>query len=507
MTSHRMIEPTPARRGIPQRRRLRAIAAVGAVSVLGIAPAAAAAEKFGRMFPKLPAFTAPSEADLRDLAAAMLNPKPDPIGTNRGTADDSSGLPSEFTYLGQFADHDLTFDPTPQPTKATNPSSITNGRTFRFDLDSVFGAEPSADPRLYASDRKHLLLADPNSNGVLDYARNPDGTATINEPRNDENQIISQIGTAFYRFYNRLIDRGYGYVKARRLTTDYWQEIVLRELLPAFVGQAQIDSYLHVHAGHYVVVTPNFPHNRFTPIEFSLSAYRFGHALVRAVYHINDNPLAPITAHDDNVPLFDMSALSSGDLTGGAPLPGPTTPGAAPAGHQIEWKYFVPALNKEPRDAGINFARKTQPTVSAPLFFLPPFTIPGSPNGTDVLLLRDFLRSHFYGEPSGQSIARALRLPVIAAASINPTHDASLNQGTPLLYYVLAEAQRYHSTLGPVGRAIVAQTFLRVLADDPHSILHNGFKPDPALIQIDPHKKRFTFGDLLVDAGVAPRYG
>jgi hypothetical protein len=489
------------------RRTVLTFTTAAALCALAIAPAAPA-QSFGRMFGGLAPFTSPSPSDLGDLAAAMLNRHADPISTNRGTADDNAKLPAEFTYLGQFADHDLTFDPTPQPGAATDPTRITNGRTFRFDLDSVFGAGPGGDPRLYATDHLHLLLQEPNANGVLDYARNPDGSAIINEPRNDENQIVSQVGTAFYRFYNRLIDRGYGYAKARRLTTDYWQEIVLRELLPAFVGQAQVDSYLHLRRGRYVVRTPSFPRNTFAPIEFSLCAYRFGHALVRAAYHINDNPAGPSrAATDNNVPLFEMSALSTGDLTGGAALPGPTTLGASPAGHQIEWKYFVPALDKTPTDPTINFARRTQPTVSAPLFFLPPLTIPGAPNGTNVLLLRDFLRSHYYGVPSGQSIARALHLPVISAASINPTHDGSLDRGTPLLYYVLAEAQRYHSTLGPVGRAIVAQTFLRVLADDPHSVLHNGFRPDPALIRIDRHRKRFTFGDLLVDAGVAPRLG
>jgi hypothetical protein len=488
------------------RRTLLALTTAAALCALASAPAADA-ESFGRMFGGLAPFTAPSPSDIGDLAAAMLNRKPDPITTNRGTADDNAKLPAEFTYLGQFADHDLTFDPTGQPAAARNPRSITNGRSFTFDLDSVFGAGPSADPRLYGADHQHLLLQEPNVNGVLDYARTPDGTAIINEGRNDENQIVSQVGTAFYRFYNRLVDRGYGYAKARRLTTDYWQEIVLRELLPAFVGKAEIDSYLHLRHGRYVVSTPSFPHNSFTPIEFSLCAYRFGHALVRGAYHINDAPAGPArAATDNNVPLFNINALSVGDLTGGAALPGPLTIGAAPAGHQIEWKYFVPALDKNPADPSINFARKTQPTISAPLFFLPPFTIPGAPNGSNVLLLRDFLRSHYYGVPSGQSIARALHLPVVAAASINPTHHASLDRGTPLLYYVLAEAKRFHATLGPVGRAIVAQTFLRVLADDPNSILHNGFRPDPRLIRIDPHHKRFTFGDLLVDAGVAPRF-
>jgi hypothetical protein len=486
--------------------RPRWLATAAALLVLAAAPATATAEHFGRMFPRLPALRTPSQKDLGDLAAAMLNRNPDPIATNSGTADDSASLPAVFTYLGQFADHDLTFDPTPQPRTATNPGAIADGRTFRFDLDSVFAGGPHADARLYTADHRHLRIQEPNPNGVLDYARNADGTAIIKEGRNDENQIISQIGTAFYRFYNKLIDRGYGYAKARRLTTDYWQEIVLRDLLPSFVGQAQIDSYLHIRGGHYRLITPNFPHNTFAPIEFSLCAYRFGHALIRAAYHINDRPGSPTGAtNDNNVPLFDLNRLSTGDLTGGAQLPGPATPGAAPAGHQIEWKYFVPALDRNQADPTINFARKTQPTISEPLFFLPPFTIPGAPNGTNLLVLRDFLRSHFYGVPSGQSIARALHLPVIGAASINPTRDASLNRGTPLLYYILAEARRYNATLGPVGRAIVAQTFLRVLADDPHSILHNGFKPDPALIQIDPQRKRFTFGDLLVDAGVAPR--
>jgi hypothetical protein len=53
--------------------------------------------------------------------------------------------------------------------------------------------------------------------------------------------------------------------------------------------------------------------------------------------------------------------------------------------------------------------------------------------------------------------------PVIPAASINPTSDAVFSRGTPLLYYVLAEAQRAHSTLGCVGAGIITQVFLRVL--------------------------------------------
>ena len=147
------------------------------------------------------------------------------------------------------------------------------------------------------------------------------------------------------------------------------------------------------------------------------------------------------------------------------------------------------------------------------LFNLPAFTIAGctdaaSPvcNGTGNLVSRDFTRGEEYGLASGQAIARAMGCPVSPAAQINPTTDAVFNQGTPLLYYVLAEAQRAHRTLGCVGAGIVAQVLLRVLWDSDNSILRNGFRPSPSLVQIDPRKQRFSFGDLLIDTKIAPRW-
>jgi hypothetical protein len=79
------------------------------------------------------------------------------------------------------------------------------------------------------------------------------------------------------------------------------------------------------------------------------------------------------------------------------------------------------------------------------------------------------------------------------------------NSGTPLIYYVLAEAQKARQTLGCVGGSIVAQTFLRVLWDTPNSILHTNFRPDPSLVKLAPETPKFSFGDLLVDTGLAPR--
>jgi hypothetical protein len=53
------------------------------------------------------------------------------------------------TFMGQFMDHDMTFDlmsPLGQP---TDPEDSTNTRTPAFDLDAVYGGGPSVDPELY----------------------------------------------------------------------------------------------------------------------------------------------------------------------------------------------------------------------------------------------------------------------------------------------------------------------------------------------------------------------
>lgn len=492
---------------------------------------------FGTMFPSLSAFHY-SDRAAADLAATMENRAPDPAGTDRGTSDDSATLPAEYTYLGQFIDHNLDFDETAQPTANVNPGSLTNFESFRFDLNNVFGAGPSADPQLYASDHRHLLVAGTlgtpqadgfptvtGNGGVFDLGRDPKtGQAFLVEPRDDENQILSQITAAFGAFYNSFVNRGASYAQARQLTEEYYQEIVLTDVLPAYVGQSTINQYLRFgHHGQATVQTPNFPTANFTPIEFSVGAYRFGHALVRENYHIND--IAPLTTDiDDNVSIFDVNNFQTGDLSGGGPLPRPTLSGVStctstslctqpdPAGHQIQWKYFVPGLDADPNDGGINFARQTQPTISPALFNLPAETIPGctdaaSPvcNGTGDLISRDFARGNYDGLASGQAIAQALGCRVIPAARINPTHDAVFNTGTPLLYYVLAEAKQAGQVLGCVGKSIVAQTFLQVLWNTPNSILHTSFQPDPRLVKLAPETPTFSFGDLLVDTGLAPR--
>jgi hypothetical protein len=54
-----------------------------------------------------------------------------------------SQIPAGFTYLGQFIDHDLTFDRT-TVMLGTNvtPAQLLQGRSPSLDLDSLYGAGP-----------------------------------------------------------------------------------------------------------------------------------------------------------------------------------------------------------------------------------------------------------------------------------------------------------------------------------------------------------------------------
>ena len=61
-------------------------------------------------------------------------------------------VPAGYTYLGQFVDHDLTFDttsslkPLSEDPLQPDPSNL---RSPRFDLDCVYGSGPSDQPYMY----------------------------------------------------------------------------------------------------------------------------------------------------------------------------------------------------------------------------------------------------------------------------------------------------------------------------------------------------------------------
>jgi hypothetical protein len=153
-----------------------------------------------------PAAASHSDADLTLLAAAMISPA-DPA---KDGADDEENpfIPAGYTYLGQFVDHDLTFD---THSIFDDPKSLeraSNMRTPRFDLDNVYGRGPDDQPYLFQDTFDGtMLLGDALENGVKDVQRNAEGRAIIGDPRNDENAVVVQLQSAFIRFHNRMVAR------------------------------------------------------------------------------------------------------------------------------------------------------------------------------------------------------------------------------------------------------------------------------------------------------------
>ncbi|MGH9263334.1 MAG: peroxidase family protein, partial [Acidimicrobiales bacterium] len=126
-----------------------------------------------------------------------------------GPAGDNPDIPSGYTYLGQFVDHDITFDPVSSLDRLHDPDALTTYRTPRFDLDSVYGRGQADSPYLYDAEDPASMLIGRNTSGEhepVDLPRNQQGRALIGDPRNDVHFIVSQLHLAFLRFHNSVVD-------------------------------------------------------------------------------------------------------------------------------------------------------------------------------------------------------------------------------------------------------------------------------------------------------------
>jgi hypothetical protein len=461
----------------------------------------------GFMFPDLPAFAPDPDfsvatGQLMALASSLL----DPNATDR---DNVTAFGSIITYLGQFIDHDNFLDLEPQPTtlfgrdnsgNLTRPSDgavVQNFESFRFDLSSVYGGGPTISPQLYEVDGLHFRVVESNTNGVRDLPRNADETAVLVEKRNDENEIIAQIHTAFLKFHNAVVDQLHlNFADAYAMVRRYYQWIVIHQFLPDICGQDVVDGLMNGSIQSFY--KPSNPNAPLVPVEMSVAAYRFGHSLVRKAYEV--------TTTTGKLQVFNGTA---NDLHGGRLLP---------AGRQIDFGNFVRPLMRPENAAHFNVPRFIDTLISSGLFTLPIGGPSGAePSGSNVLAFRNLLRGFFYGLPSGQDVARKMGESVIAPGDALPDAvdnspvSAGFANGTPLWYYVLREAENGGGkTLGRVGARIVADSFLGVLKADPDALLHdnsnaNGkFQPMPP---IAPAPGQFGIEDLLVFAGVAIRPG
>ncbi len=442
--------------------------------------------RFGRMFRSI-APCIPDDKRIEEITKRMSEPSGEQL---------DGDTPAGYTYLGQFVDHDITFDPTSSLDRQNDPDALTNFRTPRFDLDCVYGRGPADQPYLYekpaVTSPPHFAIGGDQHQKDLPRSR---GIALIGDPRNDENVIISQLHLTFMLFHNKVCDwltadgeseyrrhrRGTEEVFdcAQRLVRWHYQWIVVHDFLPRFLARETFEDILHSEplaprgpeAERIRLRFFSWQHQIFMPVEFAAAAYRFGHSVIRGRYALNGEIRKPLFKKD-----------STDHLGGFRPLP---------QGWQIEWDRFFPVPGGSGAD--VQKIRKIDRYLVKALEEMPPELA----GGESILARRNLLRGARLGLPSGQDVA--------AAMGLTPLTDEQLDlpdQGpAPLWYYVLREAELLGNGqhLGPVGSRIVGEVFFGMLMADPSSYFSNA----PAWKPVLPGRTAtdFTMGDLIAFTG------
>lgn len=442
-------------------------------------------DRFGRLFGDLPGFYCAPE--VLDQLGSPDGPMKAPAKPPR-----TKTVPAGLVFFGQFIDHDITLDITSSAETVNVAEQIPNARTPTLDLDCVYGAGPEANPFMYSmrdgqfKQAKLVTAQELGKRGhkAKDLPRVVD-TALIGDFRNDENRIVSQLQLGMIRYHNQVCEDLAAasphlagkelFEAAREHCTWHYQWTVLNEFLPALCGQAVVDRIL-AHGRRWF--TPKVP---FIPVEFSVAAYRFGHAMVPEQVRVQKggphlNLFGPELG-------FGFEPVPSDDAV-------------------VDWAQLLNvAGGPKPQ-----FAHRCVPKMSADLLRLSTKIDKDQRS----LATRNMERGQSFLLPSGEAVAKKMgidqaHIDKVTAAAAKASKGA-LPGATPLWYWLLTEAEvigrettpgHYHpgEGLGPVGATIVAEVLVGLMERDPRSWLssNRNWRPEPGQEQI---------GDLLTHAGV-----
>lgn len=450
--------------------------------------------RFGRMFREVsPLYVNPVEL-------AKLGAPGGPMEASN--AELTSDVPLGMIFFGQFVDHDITFDTQTNFSSINNPQAVENTRTANLDLDCIFGGGPEDEPFLYDKPNGrglYLLTGKTNQNQGQaanlekhDLPRTGTETAIIGDPRNDENRVISQFQLAMIRFYNANYDAIKTadphktaveiYEEARRLVTWHYQWIVVNEFLPIMCGSKLVSGILGSGRKFYKPC-----HGAFIPVEFSVAAYRFGHSMINQELKLK--------------PSGDVHSIFSNEFGRGFDK-------IKNQKQVVEWEALFDF------DGNYQRAEKLDTQLAAILLNLP---FIDSTNPADKsLATRNLRRGQSFLLPSGESVAACMERDDAEIndvknliRNVSQAHNINLDNGTPLWFYILAEAEEIGRVdnggskpgegLGPVGGTIVAETLIGLLELDEESYLGHNRDWAPTLGS----NGVFTMKDLLTMANTA----
>jgi hypothetical protein len=409
-----------------------------------------------------------------------------------------------------------------------SPAQLLQGRSPSLDLDSLYGAGPqdSASARFYKPDGVHLKIGktvaagDPAMNG-FDLPRGEGTTnkakrkAVIPDFRNDENLAVAQTHLAFIRFHNRIVDSlpastppAQRFAQARELAIKHYQWMIRTDYLPR-ICQASVVNNVFSNGRKAFEVGANPVEVPTMPIEFSVAAFRLGHAMIRRAYNWN-------ARFDNGAGTLDFLFLFSGTSGG---LGGEMR---LPSNWIADWRRLYDFKDAGRPDLAVpagkfNRAMRIDTTLVNPLRNLPK----GSFGGPSVpfddpranLAFRNLTRAKMVKLATGQQMARFLRNRGVTVTTLTKTKLRDGNGGaeldaltqpqrqallkdTPLWFYILREAEINNGKLKGVGARIVTETLHRAMEGSSASIVR-----DPAWRPtFGPDSNTFRMVDLLLFA-------
>ncbi|WP_028031688.1 peroxidase family protein [Gemmobacter nectariphilus] len=429
-------------------------------------------------------------------------------------------VPAGYTYLGQFAIHDLVNTASFRTTLDRNLPRRQFGsiQSAALDLASLYGGGPAGSPAFFeptdeTEHRARFRLGwmrdssgDPARLGqptrqedIPRLALGPDVGAApgdkrfdplLADTRNADNLMISQLVVLMMKTHNRLYDAAHRlaadgrahsrlfarpFEAARCILTAIYHRILREDFLPRILPDAALP----------VLDTPAPAAG--VRLEAALAVLRFGHAMVQPVYDFS-------AVHSAGGPSGQARLERLMDFFGMHPtrdLPADDT-------WVIDWSMFLDPLPGADRPVRMNRARPFGPTIAEPLRthaatrIAPPAELPALAGHRLGLGWRTMAKGVMARLPTGQALARRLvQAGRINAGDVVPTDAlermlragrtagcigerclteadiAFLAQRSPLFFYILAEARHFTDgdKLGPVGGLIVAETFASGLVD------------------------------------------
>jgi hypothetical protein len=437
-------------------------------------------------------------------------------------------LPSGYTYLLQFVAHDLVQSAIPLSVTGVLGAETANARRSALKLETLFGSGPVSSPFIYAQDtpnddrRTKLRLGRMRWQNrdveagcpFRDIARTPAENLTgvdrgvpgfrvartealLADPRNDDHAIISQLTALFSLSHNGLVDMarrgeptaaanahlGAAYKRflcARDALTAIYHNIIRKDLMRRLLHPAIHAAYSGATPGFIerpadfgtgpAAADPRAQNDWQIPLEFSHGAFRFGHAMVRHEYVIND-----LSTHDL------VNTLEKTSATDPVNMPLDST-------WIVRWSRFFEIAGSRP-----NYSRRIGPFLSDGLGHDRIFPAVDHTNRVG-LLYRDLLGSALAGMWSVDALIAeiaARRPPFIGLSQLLADRSFRVSQirewlacepiyggltaddietlanDPPLPLFIWFEAMRQPQAeglhLGPLGSIIVAEVIFGAL--------------------------------------------